>query len=194
MITISLLKHCQIPFFHEVEAVQELLHYEQLLGISEKDEECYRKAKDVEEFENVNAVARPAATKMRTHKMKWKKKDEDPTEVSARDAEKGEKSFADFSDEMADDVSEPKSGSEEIDKTADIKARAGLSKQNTEGSGTAESVTEVRILIIRIEELELANKKLKLQMKRLRKRLREKDKMASNSMDGMKVLTENETE
>ncbi|KAK5978492.1 hypothetical protein GCK32_019225, partial [Trichostrongylus colubriformis] len=77
---------------------------------------------------------------------------------------------------MADDVSEPKSGSEEIDKTADIKARAGLSKQNTEGSGTAESVTEVRILIIRIEELELANKKLKLQMKRLRKRLREKDK------------------
>ncbi|KAK6018340.1 hypothetical protein OSTOST_16080, partial [Ostertagia ostertagi] len=40
-----------------------------IAGISERDEEYYRKAEDQEQFENVNAVARPAATKMRTRKL-----------------------------------------------------------------------------------------------------------------------------
>ncbi|EYC31363.1 hypothetical protein Y032_0004g2117 [Ancylostoma ceylanicum] len=64
-------------------------------GILEKDQEFYRKMKgeDQEEFENVSAVVRPAATKMRKAKLKWKT-EADPLEVSARSAEKGEKSFA----------------------------------------------------------------------------------------------------
>ncbi|KAL6739950.1 hypothetical protein Aduo_013346 [Ancylostoma duodenale] len=63
-------------------------------GLMEKDQEFYRKkGEEQEEFENVSAVVRPAATKMRKAKLKWKTETDPVEEVSARSAEKGEKPF-----------------------------------------------------------------------------------------------------
>lgn len=150
-------------------------------GIREKDQEFYRAKEDEEEFENVDAVARPAATKMRTAKLRWKQKEKvkeekDPCEVSARGADKGEKSFAELSEETVDDNSQSQSGNfESRERIADIKRRAGCIKDE-QSKGSDMSTTDLRILLIRIEELELANRKLKLQMRKWKKQVREKEK------------------
>ncbi|VDM72921.1 unnamed protein product, partial [Strongylus vulgaris] len=143
-------------------------------GLREKDQEFYRKqGEEQEEFENVSAVVRPAATKMRKAKLRWKKSE--PLETSARGVEKGENPFAEGSTEMEEAVTEKQSQ----ERVAEIMRRAGiLTKEDVDRVRAANaSMTDVQILIIRIRELELANRKAKLQMKRMRKVLREKEKI-----------------
>uniref|UniRef100_A0A7I4YJ81 Protein kinase domain-containing protein n=1 Tax=Haemonchus contortus TaxID=6289 RepID=A0A7I4YJ81_HAECO len=147
-------------------------------GISRDDEESYRRTtEDQEEFENVNAVARPAATRMHTHKLKWKAKNNEKESYDT--GHSNGHSNGKGALELTDDLTEPISESEAQDqKISEIKSRAGYSGKQTspEGGLSRESSTEVKVLILRIEELELANKKMKLQMKGMQKRIREKDK------------------
>ncbi|KAK6056081.1 hypothetical protein COOONC_06416, partial [Cooperia oncophora] len=73
-------------------------------GIDKKNEEFFqRKTVDVEaeEFENVNAKFRPAATKMRKAKLRWKTVDKSPP-PSSREVAKTEKFSADGP--IADDM------------------------------------------------------------------------------------------
>ncbi|WKY04837.1 hypothetical protein Q1695_005669 [Nippostrongylus brasiliensis] len=143
-------------------------------GINEKDQEFYRrKGEDQEEFEKVNVVAHPAHTKMRKAKLKWKEKEKSGSDV---DVSKTEKSVAEGSDDSLED--EPQSTRGERDRVEEIKRRAGCQKTDSaERAGSTEAtLTELRILIIRIEELELANRKLRLQMRRMKKKLAEKEK------------------
>ncbi|CAJ0601105.1 unnamed protein product [Cylicocyclus nassatus] len=141
-------------------------------GIREEDQEKKTQAEEQEEFENVCAVVRPAATKMRKAKLRWKKL-EGETPPPASDAEK---SCAEGSAELLEDMGETES--QEKNRVNEIMRRAGiLTKEDVERVRAAEaSMTEVQILIIRIQELELANRKAKLQLKRLKKQLREKEK------------------
>ncbi|VDL82375.1 unnamed protein product, partial [Nippostrongylus brasiliensis] len=126
-------------------------------GINEKDQEFYRrKGEDQEEFEKVNVVAHPAHTKMRKAKLKWKEKEKSGSDV---DVSKTEKSVAEGLDVRK---RIPPRGQE---------ARYDICSQEA-------TLTELRILIIRIEELELANRKLRLQMRRMKKKLAEKEKVA----------------
>ncbi|KAJ1362415.1 hypothetical protein KIN20_021951 [Parelaphostrongylus tenuis] len=108
----------------------------------------YKKTKgeDNEEFENVNAVARPAATKMRKAKL----------------------SNDDFADDIENEI-------QENSRVAEIKRRAGVTKTDT--ADKSQELTELKILIIRIEELELANRKLTLQMRRMKKLLSERERV-----------------
>ncbi|KAK6750280.1 hypothetical protein RB195_002331 [Necator americanus] len=143
-------------------------------GLNEKDEECYRKiGEEKEEFESVSAVVRPAATKMRKAKLKWKKST-DESEASNRDADKREKLV-----DLSGDLAEPgvvEGGAAEQSRIAEIRRRAGIPSKTGSDKGVDATMTEVQILIIRIEELELANRKATLQMKNMRKELREKNK------------------
>lgn len=50
------------------------------------------------------------------------------------------------------------------------------------------STTDLRILLIRIEELELANRKLKLQMRKWKKQVREKEKARLENLFLKKVF------
>ncbi|RCN44776.1 hypothetical protein ANCCAN_09215 [Ancylostoma caninum] len=109
--------------------------------------------------------------------FRWKTETDPAEEVSARSAEKGEKSFKESSAEAAEEAA-AETLSQEKTRIAEIKRRAGIPSK-TEGeksAGTETTMTEVQILLIRIEELELANRKAGLQMKRLRKQLRRKEK------------------
>ncbi|KJH45289.1 hypothetical protein DICVIV_08665 [Dictyocaulus viviparus] len=145
-------------------------------GLREKDQEYYRKTKDedIEEFESVDAISRPATTKMRTAKLRWKDKDPKDTYFMTCGHDKGAlKSLSDTSDDMFEDMIE---GEIHYDtRIADIKRKVGISRTNgTEKNN--EYLNEMRILLTRIEDLELINRKLVLEVRRLKKALLLKEK------------------
>ncbi|KJH45290.1 hypothetical protein DICVIV_08666 [Dictyocaulus viviparus] len=158
-------------------------------GLQEKDQEFYRKNKDeeMEEFENVNAVARPAATKMRTAKLKWKKKDAD---VSLPNDKGTQKCPSESSDDFGDDGIEAES--QDNARVAEIKRRAGVNK--TASSEQNESASELKVLLIRIEELEMVNRKLVLQMKRMKNLLYDREKKIEELSSLVSFLQKSGTE
>ncbi|KHJ87621.1 hypothetical protein OESDEN_12603 [Oesophagostomum dentatum] len=92
------------------------------------------------------------------------------------------------------DPFEENAETQEKDPVAEVKQRAGILTKNDVEKTQAET-GEVQMLVIRIQELELANNKAKLQMKRLRKQLREKEKTRGQeqvAMRGLEIMKRNQ--
>uniref|UniRef100_A0A0K0DLX9 GED domain-containing protein n=1 Tax=Angiostrongylus cantonensis TaxID=6313 RepID=A0A0K0DLX9_ANGCA len=118
--------------------------------------------KPPEEESRVNEI------KMR---KRWKTTETKEQESSFGGTDKALKSIAENTEEITDEI---EGESQENSRVAEIKRRVNIT--NTETADKMQELTELRILIIRIEELELANRKLTLQIRRMKKQLSEKER------------------
>ncbi|CAJ0600952.1 unnamed protein product [Cylicocyclus nassatus] len=152
-------------------------------GIQIKDEDFVQREckEEIEEFENVAVALRPAATKMRKAKLRWKavspKKDieeetlESPPDITGTGWEESMSvpSESDFTETTHD---EDKNLSEKYAKRyAELKANP---KENVE-----QLLKELHTLFLRVSELEQLEKTYQEQIQELRKQLAMKDEKIS---------------
>ncbi|VDO73244.1 unnamed protein product [Haemonchus placei] len=171
-------------------------------GINKKDEEFFqRKSVDAEaeEFENVNAKFRPAATKMRKAKLRWKNPEKAKSHSSSDSATKTEPSFssADTSAGGEETILE-KEGSEELDSTQlsneEVKPPTSKSIEklaNLQGKPQErieKLLREIHALLSRVGQLEDAHRKSVSVIKKLRARLHRREKKISDLSKRIKHL------
>ncbi|PIO67065.1 hypothetical protein TELCIR_11200, partial [Teladorsagia circumcincta] len=133
--------------------------------INKKDEEFFQRKKvdaEVEEFENVNAKFRPAATKMRKAKLSTSAKDDSI-------ADKGDVIDIESTQASFEDSKPPSSKS--------IERLANLQGQPQEKIDKL--LREIHVLLTRVDQLEEAQRKATSFIKKLRARLSNKEQKIS---------------
>lgn len=143
-------------------------------GISE-DATIEPTHEDVEEFENVGVQVRPAKSKMRKHRMKWKTQDSDGTVGSFDEPSQGQGS------------NDSTTGSSRASATNETSSPDGKTQASESVSAirakSEKSLDDIPILLKRIDELENAQKNSIEVQKRLRLKIREQQKIIKELSD-----------
>ncbi|KAL6740551.1 hypothetical protein Aduo_013895 [Ancylostoma duodenale] len=155
-------------------------------GIHTKDEEFFQRASkdDVEEFENVAAAFRPAATKMRKAKLRWKRaespskeKTEKEQESSGANETAAGTSWDELTAEKAEFLELDPTQSHEEERTLNPKYAEKYAKLKEKPQEKIEDLLkEIYALLVRVDELEQAQSKFLAQIRRLRSRVALRDK------------------
>ncbi|KAK5970340.1 hypothetical protein GCK32_000773 [Trichostrongylus colubriformis] len=154
-------------------------------GIDKKDEEFFQRKTidaDAEEFENVNAKFRPAATKMRKAKLRWKSMEKVQAPPSISDsAVKGEKSSTSADGYVIEDIF--------IDKDIEDLEAIQMTEESRPPTEKIEKLLrEIHILLKRVEQLEEIQRKAAQFIKKLRSRLSTKEQRISELSKRIKDL------
>ncbi|EYB93953.1 hypothetical protein Y032_0177g597 [Ancylostoma ceylanicum] len=160
-------------------------------GIHTKDEEFFQRASkdDVEEFENVAVAIRPAATKMRKAKLRWKTAESPAKEKPEKEQDSSATTEAGANTSWDEPTAAEKAELHELDPTQSHEEERTLNPKYAEKFAKLkekpqekieELLKEIYALLMRVEELEQAQSKFLAQIRLLRARVAVRDKKISD--------------
>ncbi|KAK5964881.1 hypothetical protein GCK32_007985 [Trichostrongylus colubriformis] len=142
-------------------------------------EAAIEQKKDAEEFEKVNVTVRPAQPKMRTATLRWKSGEYEDTVDDSIEQLSAEAVTNSPSPQPSIERKSPSSSAESRTQTAE---RVNTIRQKSENE---RSLADIPILLKRIAELESAQSKSIMTQKRLRLRLRDRERTIKELTDAL---------